>query len=473
MEGLKTTRVVVLDNELDQAVPFMEALAKRGIGSLFFSGKAEDRSKLPDKEEKLTGIRLAAVDMNLTDQEGEADHIARNTVGVLNDLIDGGNGPYLAVAWTNKGSELVDAFIEQASGLICPPIKVVKMDKGDNNDPDTLFGNLQKVIDECYPLRLLSYWEQSIHDSSGMVTQVLQESETLTSSYNGPSLTSSDEETKAVSESETWNGRTMKILRMLLDAATNKDDESEAKLAALMSVLNALQLDAIETIITQRDDGPVESLISPLNDVSLSHNDNPLKATLNSRLLCTDPATGLVPGNIYRVDHFDESVRDLFPRLGRLTFDAADRGVEHNANLVLRDESVPIAMEVTPVCDYQQRKRGIPRFLCGLAIPIDKIYLLKGENALFMKKTEPMALDTPDMKGLMSLVWNSHFVVSVPEKMIEGATGFVRLRQAPLIDVQAWLGGQGNRPGYLSVQISSSPPGQSNPSPAPGTVPAE
>ena len=464
MEGLKTTRVVVLDNELDQAVPFMEALAKRGIGSLFFSGKAEDRSKFPDEREKLTGIRLAAVDMNLTDEEGDADGIARNTVGVLNELIDQDNGPYLAVAWTNKGAQLVNAFIDQTDDLSCPPIKVVEMDKGDNRDPDTLFQNLQRVIDECYPLGVLSHWEQSIHDSSGMVTQVLQESDPLTPS---------DAEAKALPGHENWNARTTKILKLLLGAATNSNDPDEVKFIALMSVLNALQMDAIETITSRRDDGLAQSLIAPLNVAYFSEADNALKAGLNFRLLCTDPASELVPGNIYGIDQFDTKVGELFPRLGRLTFDAADPKIETNANALLRNGSIRIAMEITPVCDYQQRKRGMPRFICGLAVPLSKTYLLKSENAQFMKKTEPIAFAGPHLEGSMSLVWNSRFIVSVPEKLLDGTTGLVRLRQAPLIDVQAWLGGQGNRPGYLSIQVSDAPPELSTETRGPTTAPTE
>ena len=109
-------------------------------------------------------------------------------------------------------------------------------------------------------------------------------------------------------------------------------------------------------------------------------------------------------------------------------------------------------MEVSPLCDYQQGGKGFPRFICGLAVPFDQISLLK-QRALFLRKTQPIAFDTPPLQGKMVLVWNSHYMVSVPRKLLVEATALVRLRQAPLIDVQAWLGSQGNRPGYLSIHM--------------------
>ena len=447
-----------------------------------FSGKAEDRSRVCPRSriERLTGITFGCNRYGLNKLVAGGDVSSRRfeaTIGVLNRPIV--SRRKTAPTWPSRGpnmksisSRFVNEFRVQSCEVPCPPTRIDVIHMPKNQNPDTLFGNLEDEVKQSYPLGLLSYWEQSIHDSSGVVTQVLQESDTL-ASLDASDVSSSDGDAEVPSDSKYSNSQTAKILRLLLEAAANSNDPDEVKFTALMSALNALQLDAIETITSQGDDGPAQALISPLKDVPLADVGNDLKASLNFRLLCTDPASQIVPGNIYRIDRLDEKVGQLFPPFGRLTFDAADPKSDKNANGLLKDASIPIAMEITPVCDYQQRKRGMPRFICGLAVPIDKTPLLKSENALFMKKTEPIAFGSPDLKGLMSLVWNSRFVVSVPEKLIEGATGLVRLRQAPLIDVQAWLGGQGNRPGYLSVQISSLPPDQSNASPAPGAVTAE
>ena len=67
MEGLRTSRVLVVDDKFEEALPFIQAIAKYGIGALYFSGVKDE--ELPEEGNKLTGIRLAALDMNLGGNE--------------------------------------------------------------------------------------------------------------------------------------------------------------------------------------------------------------------------------------------------------------------------------------------------------------------------------------------------------------------------------------------------------------------
>ena len=430
MDGLRTARVLVLDNEIKEAKPFMEALAKRGIGAIYFSGEEDT---LPAEDDKLTGIRLAAIDMDIDEAGGDVRVVMPRLIDLINRLIAADNGPYLAVAWT-KHEDYVASFRERSRcELVCPPIKIISMSKQQYGDIEAISCKVDEAIGESYPLNLLGFWEQSIHESSGSVMQIL------------PNTTD-------------WIAESKKTLRLLLDAGANRGASQKAEFMALMSALNALQLDAVEAVAMNQEDGAISSLVSPLNEVQVPKPDededgckeyNDLKAALNYSLLCAAPLPALAPGNIYSCDQIGSSEPTLFPKLGELAFDAASR---NNGRTLRNADCVRIAMEITPLCDYQQNKQGFPRFVCGLAVPMDNRSLLD-DKALFLRQTEPIAFDTFPLEGKMVLVWNSHYIVSVPKGLVANGIGLVRLRQAPLIDIQAWLGSQSNRPGYLSIRV--------------------
>ena len=428
MDGLRTARVMVLDNEIKEAKPFMQALAKHGIGTTYFSGDAD---MLPCPEQKLTGIRLAVLDLDLVGG-GEAPAVIGALLTIVNGIIHHENGPYLAIVWTDKDEEYFREFVRRKAEINCQPIRLIKMRKtdydwSDIDGIDSIFDKVSNAVDQAYPLGLLSFWEQAVHDSSGSVMKILP-------------------------GSSNWIAQSKTSLRILLDTTSNREDPLGMRFNSLLSALNALQLDAIETAEMPNNGEEEGKLISPLTSGSSSGGNNDLKATLNYRLLCTEAAYGTAPGNIYLSDHFHAEETKLSPSLDDLIADAADPNQSVSQEKLRDAGCVPIGMEITPLCDYQQRARGIPRLICGLAVPIEASSFLK-QRSQFLRQTDAIAFDVCPLEGKMSLVWNSHYIISVPHELISDGTGIVRLRQAPLIDVQAWLGSQGNRPGYLSIGV--------------------
>ena len=113
---------------------------------------------------------------------------------------------------------------------------------------------------------------------------------------------------------------------------------------------------------------------------------------------------------------------------------------------------VPIAMEVTPLCDYQQDNVRIPRFVCGVALPYKERRKSKRPEGYLRTDNAPIDFEGGELDGRKLLVWNSRFVVSAREDHIRGESKLFRLRQASLIDVQAWLASQINRPGVFSIR---------------------
>lgn len=426
MKGLQTTRVLVLDDDMEEARPFMEALAKRSIGCIYFRG--DDESKLPSEEDRLTGIRLAALDLDLG-IGGEAGRVIDMLVETLNKIIHKGNGPYLAIAWTSKDDTYFEEFRNRQSDLDCHPVGLIKMQKTDDADIDTIFTKIEASMEEAYPLGLLSYWEGIIHESSGSVMQVLP---------------------VAVD----WEKQSQQALRLILDHAATSHEHAVPQLAALVSTFNALQLDSLDSYIASITEEDAYVLVSPLGSLSGESTDElDLKAKLNFRLLCTEPASDTAPGNIYDCDNICLQGTTPFPTLDQLLDDMvrSKQSVDEDKKQLKAAGCLAIAMEITPLCDYQQNNVKLARFVCGVAIPYEKKNCAKRPEGFLKSDKAPIEFDLGNLTGKKLLVWNSRYIVSVPSSAVNSEASLVRLRQSPLIDIQAWLASQLNRPGYLSL----------------------
>ena len=427
MDGLRASRVLVVDDEIAEAGPFMEALAKRSIGSIYFSGN--DEEKLPSEDAKLTGIRLAALDLDLG-FGGEAKQAIGILFKVLDRLLHVDNGPYLAIAWTSRDQEYFVEFENRKTELACPPIDVIKMDKEEfEGDIDLLFDSVERSVEKAYPLGLLSLWEQVTYESSGSVLQVLP-------------------------ASDGWIEQSRKTLRLILQSAAIPDDTTVAKLSVLLSTFNSLQLDSIESAVASLEEGRTNPLISPLEDGEVS-NDLDLKARINRRLLFTDPGIGVAPGNIYDCSLVSLSDSVQFPNLDELLDDAVRSRTQSELQIeqLKKAGCVPIAMEITAMCDYQQGNVKLHRFVCGLAIPYCKKEIAKNPSGFLRGDKAPIDFESGPLVGRKLLVWNSRYIVSASLNAVNSEAVLVRLRQVPLADVQSWLASQLNRPGYLSLNV--------------------
>lgn len=429
MDGLRTARVLVLDNEIKEAKLVMEALAKRGIGSVYFSGQEET---LPAEDDKLTGIRLAAIDMDLDDAGGDVNVVVPRLIGTMNRLIAEDNGPFLTIAWT-KHDDYVATFRERSrSELACPPISIIAMPKQQYGDIEAIFRKVDEAIGNSYPLNVLGFWEQSVHDSSSSVMDIMS---------------------RSPDNPINWANDSIETLRLLIKAAVEEETTFETKLLALLATFSSIQLDAVESSASVSPE-KAEELLSPLDTHIASRSSteqipstSDIAATLNRRLWFTRFSPNVAPGNIYDSRCFPSQGRPVLPTLEILLEDMGQRTLTPEE----KEGWISVAMEVTPLCDYQQGKRKLPRFVCGIAVPTTGKNLVK--TGAYLQEAGPVDFEEEPLKGNKTIVWNARYIVSVSEEEIAQVPALVRMRQSNLIDVQAWLSMQGNRPGYLSIRV--------------------
>lgn len=416
--------MLVVDDQRDEAQGVIDALARDGIGAVYYSQDVRNHPGNP-----LTGIRLAALDMNL-ESLPTTDPVAATaaTLSVLGSLVDENNGPYLAIAWT-KHKELVDEFRRRASTLPCPPIATVPLIKPRSGRYNfaSISRRLKSALEDSYPIGFLGFWEQLVHDCTSDIIQM-------------------------VSPASEWPLESKKTLATLLRDSASTRDSSRVKLRALLETMNSLQFDLIETQSALMRPGIERRLVEPLTRVGVpKKGPADLAGKLNWQLLFGEPLPGAAPGNIYKVESLNRLARPLFPSLDVLLDDMVN---ESRKEEVLQAGCKALTMEVTPLCDHQQRKAQGARFICGVAIPdlSDSQYRKRfNERAEYVRRTRTTAFVHESLNGRHILLWNSHFLVSLPSTRVPKGKALFRLRQAPLVDIQAWLGSHAARPGFLSI----------------------
>lgn len=424
MEGLRTARVLVIDDRFEEAETFMRALGSRGVGCIYLSGKVEE---FPDSP--FSSIRLVAADLDLGTSQVEDAHVVDPVVSALERVISERNGPYLLVAWTNR-DELFEEFERQVLAFADyrRPVRIIKIGKGEvKGDLSALVGRLEAALDCCYPLSVLWWWEQLCSDSSGQVLAVMSEQ----------------------GGSQQWMQESLETLVLLRNASLGGQESLAAGLKGLLDGFGSLHQDALETIAAYRIEDDARRLLSDLGTAGTSSGDR--RSGINSRLLFARPSLDLFPGSIYRLSFFHPAVSGLFPSLDALLSEMARRNKEPE----LRTDCVPVAVEVTPLCDFRPGVAGFSRFLCGVAVPSAKVRSAV-KSAGFLRRTpigdgSSVSWELQGDNKSWVIFWNSRYVISVPRKAIPQGGVLRRLRHAPLVDVQAWLGSQANRPGYLAV----------------------
>lgn len=427
MEGLRTTRVLVVDDSAEEADGILKALAKEGIGAVSYSQKLD---LLPQRP--LTGIRLAVLDMNLENIDAsDAAAIVAPTLGVLQRLVSGENGPYVAIAWT-KHPDLISEFETRVLTLPCSPIKLIPLLKADVRKKSGEFDfraigkRLASALDDCYPISLLGFWEQMVHDSTGEIIET-------------------------VSPANDWPEQSRKTLKTLLRESSAENDPQDVKLRALLETLNFLQLDVVETKTALLDVAVANRLVGPLKAVVVPKSGPAeLAARLNRRLMFGRPLPGAAPGNIYEPSRFRSVGRGTFPSLDELLDDMVNPGKKEEVSNL---GCIPLVLEITPICDHQHGKTHRGRFICGIAIPpmTDNDYKKRFKPADYIRKGPVVGFEQEPLNGNRVTLWNSHYIISLPPGRVPRNRALLRLRQSPLIDVQAWAGSHASRPGYLSV----------------------
>ena len=466
MTGLQTARALVLDDRPEQAMPVVQALSALGIASLYHDGSA-DYIQGP----KLRGVRMLFLDMVLGEwgaDESNPTQCAQMVVSALEQTIEAGDDPIVAVCWTAH-ADIVEDF-EECFARTFPRnhlTKVLTVNKPEAREDfhdaavlasikETVIGGLNAIPS----MGVLFSWEQMVHDGTTAATSTFTR---LVADYH------------ALGDSE-WDDCALKLLAALARAQGGErlvGDDSRHALNSVLDALNPILVDALDHDRPRMEE-PLQALADRIKQGVVAQSDHgaegapkaplpgPVRAKINAKLhLAEDVRTGEAePGTLYL-----------------LASGSPNRTVARQAGLVdrllmeLRDDTffwgdgaapprdefspccIPLMMEFSASCDYAQAKRKLPRFVAGYMILGDRFLANLRTRTEYLWRLEPLFLDNGDggEPTCAVIVINAHYVFAMENGVARNLNPFRRLRKEALGDATFWLANHMTRPGVLRV----------------------
>jgi hypothetical protein len=442
VNGLIGARVVVVDDDPEEALPILKAFSKIGVPSVFFDGRP---TGLPRQADRLTGVRLAVLDMDLIGGGADDKSKVAALVKVLSGILSSYNGPYAVVAWT-KHLELVEVFerylFEQPD--LPNPIFVTTLEKAackktNGFDLRVVAEELKKSLDEgASPLFLLQSWEGKAFDAATRVTNELS------------NITDNSAGTLSAWRQQ-WKSEVVRLMRALAEAQAGKHLDKQSCFRYLYDALNPLHADALERGTTSLSLQLTSKADEILNATPECGPDR--KAKLNTMLHLSFDAPGkLVTGDIYMLSR--QKLRSGIPTIQELLSDSLQLPKDECAATKLMSEIGDvvqlIAVEISAVCDYAQRNVRVPRFLIGLLVPVDHSKKLK--QAEFLWHFGPIFLDHPPFAaGRYNLYLSARHMITFDPKVAAKLRAVARLRIQVLTHLQAWFSQRASRPGVVML----------------------
>lgn len=405
MEFNHPLRVVVLDDKLDEAASLMKAFAAIGIPAVhYYPDDLEDFDEYQEK--RPSGVRLLGLDLDL---RGTGSTNIKDAIGsitrILRPVLD--NGPYGLIIWSNHPDEadgINNAINDYCEGY--KPFFKVYISKQDASTPKILKDCILKTIKNDPALYDLLIWE-SLADCAA--SNAVKEIANLAS-----------------------KSELNEILTALARGAVGKECESpQQRLRGVHEALAQIHLDIMEQSLSP------EHVLAEIDNGKL-----PLetRAALNSRLLTGASTQDAAPGSVYLFRNWSIFHRP-FPEAGAVFNQWKKHFSDGLGNKNDLDNSRQVLVEVTPSCDFAQKKTCGLRLITGILHP-NTI----NSSAPFLKCIGPILYKN---KPYTLVLYSRAILGSVRNEPIPHP--IFRIRQAPLQEIQGWLASMASRVGVISV----------------------
>lgn len=145
--------VIVIDDKIEEALPLIKLLSKKGIATTYYSGKDSELPSIPIQK-----VRLAFVDIQLFGPS-TAHSYAQNILRILDTIISENNGPYILILWSTVEQIHADTIEEQlkSNDFIKRPLEVLRLEKSsffqtivDNSLQEDLLEELENTLNNRF-----------------------------------------------------------------------------------------------------------------------------------------------------------------------------------------------------------------------------------------------------------------------------------------------------------------------------------
>lgn len=413
MDLPKNGSVVIIDDKINEAIPLMNALAKRGVPYSYYDGKSKSYPKKP-----LDNVRIIFLDMHLDEAAGgttNTKNIVSLLVGGIDALVDKDNGPYVVMVWSKHDSqhliELKDTLLNKES-VLCRPIAVLNMEKSlcfesaytDENSGklewklkydgmDILEKNLSVQLKMIDSFLILCNWENGIKNSARETVRAIgtlfdkedpQWNENLKAcmirmakAYAGQMLEMSDE-------------NIIKNVYYSMNNIINDFNGVEVEQMA-KRIVGEVQLPKAKNDITGSvlvligDEGKEYTLSYDGNMYYIYEDAKRISQNRDMKKLFAEKADGYnrIRGLLYNMYLSNICSINSLLNIRKYIIDQKRPGNIYEASEELKKEICKvrkidknlwndirgIELEISPICDYAQNKRKRLRILPGIEIP--------------------------------------------------------------------------------------------------------
>lgn len=439
MELPKNGGIVIIDDKIAEAVPLMNALAKRGVAYSYFDGKPKNYPKYP-----LDCVRFVFLDMHLDEAAGATNgnkNIVSSLIAGLDAVVGEKNGPYVIMLWSKHDSQHLQEFKEAVidnNGLQCKPVAILNMEKTncfeiiDNMDENGKRGEVEwklkdnglEIIENILENQiraidsfvLLYNWENGIRNSAKETIRTMgkifdDDSQTwnenlkasfvrMAKAYAGKMLELTNEkiiQNAYYSMNDIVNDFNCVEVNQNVDVFGYDINVLQTKVDIKGHVIIAEVYDQKEYILSYDTNtyylyeegklvcqkGNIEKLLNSNNDeyekVKKKLYDTYMNSVCNINSLLNIRNYVLDqkrPGNIYAASE------DIKKELCTM----------HKIDMLWENKIKGIELEISPLCDYAQDKRTRFRILPGLEIPYD-LNINKHNNSKHTFISIPMMID--------------------------------------------------------------------------------
>lgn len=412
----ETGRVVIIDDQSNEALPLLNVLSRNGISSTYFNGKSKE---LPVKP--LVGTRLVFLDLQLVPQT-KSKNVCAAIVSVLRRILSASNGPYLLFIWSNRE----DLYLDDVKGLFdtvlkeISPVFIMSLEKGAYLETD---GTGEKVfvadaldkieaalvtgLKSAGVFHLFVLWENIVHRSAGEVV---------------------NEVTSFFPKGDDWQKKISAAILKLAEANAGIQLDRTKQEIVFRNALAAFNGLFADTLLR----GFVSHDFSKINPMVFENQlDENLKTRLNRKFHLADAVNGVRPGDVFLLNAKEGGQFVQSFQKGALALDAATIAA-----------SKFVKVEVSPICDWAQDKWRMHRFLKGILWPIS-------QKSKINKKFDFLYRTLPEMEWngfRFIMILDLRHLYAMPLGKAKGKRLFT-VRQELLVDIQQNLGHHISRPG--------------------------
>jgi len=422
-------RIVIVDDNFEEARPLIEMLSKKRIPFNYYSGLRN--TDFPDNPNE-NKFRILFLDLNIFSLVADAKTVISSIDAILKSLIPDNPNPYLLIIWSKKSveyqTELEQLFLKSIP--LKMPAKIIFLQKSDYFDylegkwipQEDCIQRIERDLDRhLTDLSLLSkfiLWENIVHQKT---TETISE---FSSFY--PIDASWDKSTKAI------------IYRLAKSIVGNDEIDhlsNDQRLAKAFININSFLSDKIETEIETLNLGNIEGINE--NGITIPTS---ITSLINSKLHISTKnyvLNSIEQGNIYSLPNQDSLLEKII----------WEKKFKTKRQVIL--DSVPqlVQLDITPVCDYSQNKAYV-RTLFGAMLNTEYYNDCKGTEHYYYL-TPPMKIAEQKKFILFDLRYIS--TISKADIVKRAIVPTIKLKKEICTDIQSQLSNQVNRPGISSV----------------------